>query len=335
MNKKELQSLLEGVRTALTGNQSKLDKNRNNKIDREDFTLLRSKKKPMAENADLLALLEHLYGVLLDEKAARLQEAPYDSGQTSDPSSFYQRNREDNDRIRMSIVRASKEEERKKKEKEEQERQRGAQMENAEYDSIFENIYNLLAEEDVGNPDHLPGYYTPPQGENMPNMFPLYIPGHTVPLGPIPIKPMPPMPGPGGGVFPGGGIIPPRPPLPECRGEGNCFFDWIYTVHWEWHPDGYWQLVPDNIDTGGGIGDGGYWRPRAWRAGDEGWADEQGMPVPTPQGWWDYFFNRRYDWPRGYTPYGETPTPADLERMREFQRREEEEELAYRRRHPR
>ena len=105
MNKKELQSLLEGVRTALTGNQSKLDKNQNNKIDREDFTLLRSKKKPMAENADLLALLEHLYGVLLDEKAARLQE--------------------------------------------EKKRLARPQMESAEYDSILEKIYNLLAEEGV------------------------------------------------------------------------------------------------------------------------------------------------------------------------------------------
>ena len=170
MNKQELQSLLEGVRTALTGNQSKLDRNQNNKIDREDFTLLRSKKKPMAENADLLALLEHLYGVLLDQKAARLNEweqpnsashrwvkgaqANAKRGQTSDPTNFYQSNRADNDEIRMSIVRAAAEEERKKKE---QERLRGAQMENAEYDSILEKIYTALTEADAP-----PDYPQPP-----------------------------------------------------------------------------------------------------------------------------------------------------------------------------
>ena len=184
MNKKELQSLLEGVRTALTGNQSKLDKNRNNKIDREDFTLLRSKKKPMAENADLLALLEHLYGVLLNQKAARLNEweqpnsashrwvkgaqANAKRGQTSDPDSFYQRNREDNDEIRMSIVRDAAKVDR--EEKEEQERQRRAKNENVQYDSIFEKFYNLLAEEGVIPPITItPGGVTYPAGNTVLN----------------------------------------------------------------------------------------------------------------------------------------------------------------------
>ena len=170
MNKQELQSLLEGVRTALTGNQSKLDRNQNNKIDREDFTLLRSKK-PMAENADLLALLEHLYGVLLDQKAARLNEweqpnsashrwvkgaqANARRGQTSDPTNFYQGNREDNDEIRMSIVRAAAEE--KRKEEEEKERQRLAKNENVQYNSILEKIYTALTEADAP-----PDYPQPP-----------------------------------------------------------------------------------------------------------------------------------------------------------------------------
>ena len=202
MNKQELQSLLEGVRTALTGNQSKLDKNQNNKIDREDFTLLRSKKKPMAENADLLALLEHLYGVLLDQKAARLNEWEQPNSASHrwergdrkpDPSSFYKRNREDNDRIRMSIVRDAAKVDR--AEKEEKERQRRAQNENAEYDFILEKIYNLLAEDappptaeeprGTVRPGYAPG--TSPQErtiwwdynswiENHPNMTP-YGPG--------------------------------------------------------------------------------------------------------------------------------------------------------------
>lgn len=165
MNKQELQSILEAVRTALTGNQSKLDKNGNNKIDREDFALLRSKKKPMAENADLLGLLEHLYGVLLDQKAARLNEweqpnsashrwvkgakADARRGQSADPSSFNKSNREDNNEIVTSIVRASAEENRKQKEEEEAERQRRAKNENVQYDSILEKIYTALTEADA------------------------------------------------------------------------------------------------------------------------------------------------------------------------------------------
>lgn len=162
MNKQELQSILEAVRTALTGNQSKLDKNQNNKIDREDFELLRSKKKPMAENTDLLGLLEELYGVLLDEKAARLQEAPYGGssgarynasrGQKTDPSSFYKSNQHDNDEIRASIVRASLADEKmtedEKRAKAEKERLRTAKMENTEYDSILQKIYTALTEAD-------------------------------------------------------------------------------------------------------------------------------------------------------------------------------------------
>lgn len=177
MNKKELQSLLEGVRTALTGNQSKLDRNHNNKIDREDFKLLRSKKKPMAENADLQGLLEQLYAVLLHEKAARLNEWEQPNSAShrwdradrkSDPSSFYLRNQRDNDRIRMSIARDAAEVD--KKEKEEQERQRRAKNENVQYDSIFEKIYNLLAEEGVIPPITItPGGVTYPAGNTVLN----------------------------------------------------------------------------------------------------------------------------------------------------------------------
>lgn len=53
----------------------------------------------------------------------------------------------------MSIVRAAAEEERKKKE--EEEKKRRAQNENAEYDSILEKIYHLLAEEDEWHPPML------------------------------------------------------------------------------------------------------------------------------------------------------------------------------------
>ena len=173
MNKQELQSLLEGVRTALTGNQSKLDKNQNNKIDREDFTLLRSKKKPMAENADLLALLEHLYGVLLHEKAARLQE--------------------------------------------EKKRLGGAQMESAEYDSILENIYNLLAEEGPATPEYIPDYPQPPATwprDKNGHLIDWPWPPNTPPNTPSPtpeVTPTPP--------------VSPWPPRPQGFPEG---LDWPY-----------------------------------------------------------------------------------------------------------
>ena len=41
----------ENIEEALTGNQHKIDANKNNKIDAHDFKLLRAKKKPVEENA--------------------------------------------------------------------------------------------------------------------------------------------------------------------------------------------------------------------------------------------------------------------------------------------
>jgi hypothetical protein len=324
MNKEELQSILEAVRTALTGDQSKLDKNGNKKIDREDFALLRSKKKPMAENADLHGLLEQLYAVLLDEKAARLQEAPYGGssgarynasrGQSANPQNFYNVNRNDNDEIRASIYREDE-----KRKREEKERLRTAQMdqmENTEYDSILEKIYNLLAEDAPPfsnpidpNPLQLPWWGLNGEGEG-PGGFPLY------PTSPIrsPTGPMPPLPGPMG--LPGTDhhrTLHPRPILPNCEGGVPCTFEWVYTVHWVWNSQyGFWELVPNSDQRRGGERDvlyGGYWRQRGSIGDREGLdptlEDSEGNPLPPPPGFWQFLrrdLGLNPDRPTGYAP---------------------------------